>query len=61
MNKTAGHFVHGDNDKIVTIHSHYLARCFHAFFHENPGQWARNMTDRAYFCAFCYYEQRSCE
>ena len=34
---------------------------FMRFLHENPGQWARNMTDRAYFCAFCCYEQRSCE
>ena len=40
----------------VTIHSRYPARYFHAFFahhrrteYENPGQWARNMTDRAYF------------
>ena len=34
---------------------------FMRFLHENPGQWARNMTVRAYFCAFCCYEQRSCE
>ena len=40
----------------VTIHSHYPARYFHAFFahrrrteYENLGQWARNMTVRAYF------------
>ena len=43
-------------NEFVTIHSHYPARDFHAFFahrrrteYENPGQWARNMTDRAYF------------